>query len=291
MLITSGLGNPETNPDESIYINVKRFSQTKIARPVAAKSYVMRSGGEASTQSSYTLPGDVEMTDAPTEFSAVKQGRSYTIKDPSDALGKRDVDFEDLARGYEYGRTAVHISQSEENVTSLNALRDFSILGFIPIDKVCHVGRLCDVLLTLCQYEKYFTMGESCMTIAQTVDDKSRLAFSSLVHALYELESYAIARIVVKDMKDPRIVLLAPYIENHMEGLIDVPLPFAEDVRMFRFPPLDRVISASGTALETHRYLPSNDLDSAMSDYVDSKYHPRVKPLHWRPPCETAADL
>ncbi|CZR54384.1 related to ATP-dependent DNA helicase II, 80 kDa subunit (KU autoantigen protein P86) [Phialocephala subalpina] len=248
------LGNPETNPDESIYINVKRFSQTKIARPVAAKSYVMRSGGEASTQSSYTLPGDVEMTDAPTEFSAVKQGRSYTIKDPSDALGKRDVDFEDLARGYEYGRTAVHISQSEENVTSLNALRDFSILGFIPIDK----------------YEKYFTMGESCMTIAQTVDDKSRLAFSSLVHALYELESYAIARIVVKDMKDPRIVLLAPYIENHMEGLIDVPLPFAEDVRMFRFPPLDRVISASGTALEKHRYLPSNNLDSAMSDYVDS---------------------
>lgn len=112
---------------------------TKIARPVTAKSYIMRSGGEASTQSSHTLAGDVDMTDAPNDdYSAVKQGRSYTIKDPSYGLGKRDVDIEDLARGYEYGRTAVHISQSEENVTVLETFRDFSIIGFIPNDKVCH---------------------------------------------------------------------------------------------------------------------------------------------------------
>lgn len=138
MLTISGLGNPQTNPEESFYIQVKRFSMTKVAKPVSAKSYVMRSG-EGSTQSSHTLPGDVEMTDAPNnDFSAVKQGRSYTIKDPTNALGKRDVDIEDLARGYEYGRTAVHINQSEENVTVLETFRDFSIIGFIPNDKVCH---------------------------------------------------------------------------------------------------------------------------------------------------------
>jgi ATP-dependent DNA helicase 2 subunit 2 len=113
-------------------------------------------------------------------------------------------------------------------------------------------------------------MGESCITIAQVVNDKARLALSSLIHALYELESYAVARLVTKDGRDPQILLLAPYIEPDLEGLIDVPLPFAEDIRMYRFPPLDRVITASGTTLDKHRYLPSIDLDTAMSDYIDS---------------------
>jgi len=113
-------------------------------------------------------------------------------------------------------------------------------------------------------------MGESCITIAQPINDKAVMAMSSLVHALHELESYAVARIVTKDGKDPQILLLAPSIEPEMEALIDVPLPFAEDVRVYRFPPLDRVITASGARLTKHRYLPSDELSGAMSDYVDS---------------------
>jgi ATP-dependent DNA helicase 2 subunit 2 len=113
-------------------------------------------------------------------------------------------------------------------------------------------------------------MGESCITIAQTVNDKARMAFSSLVHALHELESYAVARIVQKDMKDPQIILLAPSIEPDLEALIDVPLPFAEDVRVYKFPPLDKVITTSGSTLKKHRNLPADDLVRAMGDYVDS---------------------
>jgi ATP-dependent DNA helicase 2 subunit 2 len=113
-------------------------------------------------------------------------------------------------------------------------------------------------------------MGESCITVAQTVNDKARMAFSSLVHALHELESYAVARIVKKDMTDPLIILLAPSIEPDLEALIDIPLPFAEDVRVYRFPPLDKVITASGSTLKKHRYLPADDLVGAMSEYVDS---------------------
>jgi ATP-dependent DNA helicase 2 subunit 2 len=113
-------------------------------------------------------------------------------------------------------------------------------------------------------------MGESCITIAQTINDKARMAFSSLVHALHELESYAVARIVKKEGKDPEIILLAPSIEPDLEALIDVPLPFAEDVRVYRFPPLDRVVTASGSTLTKHRYLPDDVLVGAMSDFVDS---------------------
>lgn len=113
-------------------------------------------------------------------------------------------------------------------------------------------------------------MGESCITIAETINEKARMALSSLIHSLYELESYAVARFIAKDGKDPVILLLAPLIERDIEALIDVPLPFAEDVRMYRFPPLDRVITTSGATVKTHRYLPNEDLVNAMSEYVDS---------------------
>jgi ATP-dependent DNA helicase 2 subunit 2 len=113
-------------------------------------------------------------------------------------------------------------------------------------------------------------MGESAITVAETMNDKARMALSSLIHTLHELESYAVARIVPKEGKDPQIILLAPLIEPDIEALVDVPLPFAEDVRLYRFPPLDRVITASGATVKTHRYLPSDELVDAMSDYVDS---------------------
>ena len=108
------------------------------------------------------------------------------------------------------------------------------------------------------------------MTVARKNDVKSQLALSSLIHALSELESYAVARLVMKDDKDPTLVLLAPSIDVDVECLYDVPLPFAEDVRGYQFPPLDRVITVNGTTLTKHRLLPNDDLNEAMSDYVDA---------------------
>jgi ATP-dependent DNA helicase 2 subunit 2 len=113
-------------------------------------------------------------------------------------------------------------------------------------------------------------MGESCITVAEVSNDKARMALSSFIHSLHELESYAVARLVPKDGKDPQIILLAPLIDPDIEALIDVPLPFAEDVRVYRFPPLDRVVTTSGTTVKTHRNLPNDDLIEAMNDYVDS---------------------
>lgn len=93
---------------------------------------------------------------------------------------------------------------------------------------------------------------------------------SSLVWALVELESYAVARIVTKDGKDPTVVLLAPHLDNELECLYDIPLPFAEDVRSYQFPPLDKVVTVSGEKLTKHRLLPTDELNEAMSNYVDA---------------------
>ncbi|CAH0049125.1 unnamed protein product [Clonostachys solani] len=244
------LGDPEKFP-AAMNINVERYFKTHLARPLAASTVVVKpeQGGSQSTET--VDGGDMEGI----EFSAVKQNRSYKVNDADAPGGKRDVEFESLAKGFEYGRTAVHISESEHNITKLESVKSFTIIGFIPWNK----------------YELFLNMGEVCVTHARKFDEKSELALSSLVWALNEVESYAIARLITKDGKDPQLVLLAPHIEPDLECLYDVPLPFAEDIRSYQFPPLDRVVTITGQTLKSeHRFLPSDDLNVAMSDYVDA---------------------
>ncbi|KAG4440232.1 hypothetical protein IFR05_004311 [Cadophora sp. M221] len=250
-----GLGDFAKYPESALYIDVQRYFRTKQAKAPSASAFVSaaaNSNGEGTAQSSNTVE-DTEMADAPA-LSAVKSSRAYRVNDASGAGGVVDVTREELAKGYYYGSTAVPFGQDEEDVTRFNSPQGFSIIGFVPNDK----------------YERYLTMGESSITIAQPVNDKARMAMSSLVHALHELDSYAVARIVSKEGKAPQLILLAPSIEPDLECLIDVPLPYAEDIRVYRFPPLDKVIGSSGTVITKHRYLPSDELTTAMSDYVDS---------------------
>jgi ATP-dependent DNA helicase 2 subunit 2 len=133
------LGDPEKYESTAMYIDVKRYFNTHIARPVGAKSFATKTP-IPSTQSSNTLNSDIDMTDAPAngdDLAAVRNERTYKINDPSAPGGRRDVKHEELAKGYVYGRTAVHISESDENVTNFDTIKSFSIIGFIPSDKVC----------------------------------------------------------------------------------------------------------------------------------------------------------
>ncbi|KAJ9637209.1 ATP-dependent DNA helicase yku80 [Coniosporium tulheliwenetii] len=250
------LGDPE-NYDSAMSIDVERYPRTMVAKPPTASSFVVRTDlapQESSTQTSHTLPnGDVEMSDNQDGLAAVKNARTYQVVDEEAPGGKRDVELEDLAKGYEYGRTAVAISESEHNVTKLGTHSGLDIVGFVPRDK----------------YDRYMNMSRSNVVVAQRTNEKASMALSSFIHALYELDSYAVARLVAKDGNDPKLLLLAPSIEPDYECLLDVELPFAEDVRQYRFPPLDRVITVSGKQLIEHRNLPSDELMKAMSDYVD----------------------
>jgi ATP-dependent DNA helicase 2 subunit 2 len=79
-------------------------------------------------------------------LSAVRNARTYRVSDESAAGGKRDVERDELAKGYEYGRTAVHISESDENITKLETKAALEVIGFIQDDQVCsllivHTGK------------------------------------------------------------------------------------------------------------------------------------------------------
>ncbi|KAI1458335.1 ATP-dependent DNA helicase II subunit 2 [Annulohypoxylon moriforme] len=245
------LGNPAEHKD-AMSISVERYFKThKATIPPASRVVLSTDTGPSQATGGDEMEG-VEHTSA---FAAVKNARTYKVNDPEAPGGKRDVEFESLAKGYEYGRTAVHISESEYNITKIETTKCFTILGFIHQEK----------------YDPFFNMGETCQTVAQKLNDAAALKLSSFIHSLQELESYAVARIVTKDGKEPSIILLAPHIEPDFECLYDVPLPFAEDVRNYQFPPLDKVITVTGNIkYEDHRLLPSKDLSEAMDDYVDA---------------------
>ncbi|KAJ4292328.1 ATP-dependent DNA helicase yku80 [Collariella sp. IMI 366227] len=246
------LGDPSKYPS-ALSIHVERYFKTKRAPPPSASTVVVNSelGGLSQSQ---TIDGDTEM--GGTEFSGVKHMRTYRVNDPNAPGGKRDVEFEDLAKGYQYGRTVVPFSESDFTVTKLDTKKSFTILGFIPCSS----------------YNQFINLGETGIIVAQKQNEEAELGLSALIHALHELESYAVARYVQKDDAQPQLFLLKPNpaIDDEFECLYDVPLPFAEDVRSYQFPPLDKVLTATGNAIKEHRLLPSEDLQQAMSDFVDA---------------------
>ncbi|KAJ9221879.1 hypothetical protein DTO027B5_4632 [Paecilomyces variotii] len=248
------LGNPEEY-DSALCIDVERYYRTYVARPPPASSFVFRSDLTAdNTQATATAAAELAAREGENPLTSVRNARTYQVTDESAPGGKIDVERDDLAKGYEYGRTAVHISESDENITRLETYAALEIIGFIQSD----------------HYDRFMHMSTTNVIIAQRTNDKAILALSSFIHALFELDCYAVARLVTKDNKAPLISLLAPSIEADYECLLEVQLPFAEDVRSYRFPPLDKVVTISGKVVTEHRYLPNDDLQNAMSKYVDS---------------------
>lgn len=134
------LGDPEKYAS-AMCIDVERYPRVMIRRPLSASQFVQRSdlsNGQASTQSSTTVLPDAEgaepgMTQPDqNSLTSVRNARTYQVLDEDAPGGKRDVERDDLAKGYEYGRTAVHISESDLNITKLETQAGLEIIGFIP---------------------------------------------------------------------------------------------------------------------------------------------------------------
>ena len=246
------LGDGEKFP-KALRIDVERYPKTMPAKAPTASNFVVR--GDIATQSTQAMaPTLAHGETVPINgLASVKNARTYQVKDEDAPGGRKDVPVDELSKGYEYGRTAVHISESDESVTKLDTTPSLDIIGFVDKNQYC----------------RYLEMERTSLIVPAKTDDESAMALSSFIHALYELDSYAVARFVQKEKKPPIILLLAPNIEPEFECLYDTQLPFAEDVRSYRFPPLDRVVTVSGKVLHQHRNLPTSDIQDAMNSYVD----------------------
>lgn len=141
------LGDPGKY-ESALSVDIERYFLTKIARPPPASTVVFRPDSADATQSTHTL-GEMEGVEVGNaDFSAVRSTRVYTVDDPTRLDGKREVEFESLEKGYEYGRTAVYISESDHNITQIETAKGFSIVGFITRAHVC-------LLLSACQFHSF----------------------------------------------------------------------------------------------------------------------------------------
>ncbi len=125
------LGDP-SQYDGALSIHVERYFKTKHAAPLSASTVVVKPelGGPSQAH------GDEDTEMGGTEFSGVRHMRSYKVNDPDAPGGKRDVEFEELEKGYEYGKTAVPFSESDFSVIKLESKKEFTIIGFIPFSSV-----------------------------------------------------------------------------------------------------------------------------------------------------------
>ena len=124
------LGDP-SKYESALSFHVERYFKTKRAPAPPASTVVVNTEHGGPSQA---IDEDADM--GGTEFSGVKHMRTYRVKDSDAPGGKRDIDFEDLAKGYQYGRTVVPFSESDFSVTKLETKKSFTILGFIPFSSV-----------------------------------------------------------------------------------------------------------------------------------------------------------
>ena len=138
------LGDPEKY-DSAICIDVERYPRIMIRRPLSASQFVQKlevSQGQISTQSSATAIHDGDATGSTNDLATVRNARSYYVPDETAPGGKRDVNRDDLAKGYEYGRTAVYISESDLGVTKIETQAGLEIIGFIPWNTVGQISHV-----------------------------------------------------------------------------------------------------------------------------------------------------
>ncbi|KAG9190954.1 hypothetical protein G6011_09042 [Alternaria panax] len=241
--------------EATITIDVERYPCTMIAKPPTASTFAVRAdpagASGLSVESSATIVGeDHPMTD----LSAVHNQRLYQVDNLNEPGLKKPVELDELERGYEYGRTAVHISESDMNVVKLETQQALELVGFVRGE----------------EFDRYLPLSRASFIVSQKANPQAQLALSSFVHALYEADCYAVARLVAKDLKPPVLLLLVPRIELDWEALVDVELPFEEDMRRYKFPPLDRKLTVNGKTITEHKDLPTDELLNAMSHYVDA---------------------
>lgn len=135
------IGDPGEYGNSAISINVVRYAKTKRAMAESASTVVVKSEPTGSRSTQTLGGGEMEGVEYGGEggggiYNSVKNTRTYKINDPNAPGGKRDIEFEALSKGYTYGSTAFGISESDWNVTNLDTKKSFSILGFVPKQKV-----------------------------------------------------------------------------------------------------------------------------------------------------------
>lgn len=137
------LGDTE-NYDTALSINVQRFYRTYQARAPTASAFTVavKDEDENPTASGASKEAKPDQG-AHQSLAPVKHSMTWSVPDQEASEGKRDVEKDVCVTAYEYGRTAVPISQADENITKLETTIGLQLLGFLSADKVLEKKNYC----------------------------------------------------------------------------------------------------------------------------------------------------
>jgi ATP-dependent DNA helicase 2 subunit 2 len=134
---TLTLGDVGKFPDTSLQLEVERYPKIMPVKAPSAKSVVVKPEfGSDAVGPSAPPPVAARPEEDESLAAAVKRARSYQVDDASAPGGKRDVDGEQLERGYVYGRTAVNVSKEDMEVATIPTWQCLDIVGFVSAKSV-----------------------------------------------------------------------------------------------------------------------------------------------------------
>ncbi|KAM9851320.1 X-ray repair cross-complementing protein 5-like [Aulostomus maculatus] len=171
----------------------------------------------------------------------VRRETIYCLDDDNET----EVQKDDTIQGFRYGSDIVPFSKvDQEQMKYKHDGKCFAVLGFTKKNMI----------------ERHYFMGNQSIKIFAAKDDQhAGVAFSSLVHALDELDMVAIVRYAYDRRSNPQVGAAFPCIKQHYECLVYVQLPFMEDLRHLTFPSLDN-----------KKFTPSDTQLSAVDSLIDS---------------------
>ncbi|KAH9949516.1 SPOC domain-like protein [Amylocystis lapponica] len=257
------LGDVDARPEEAVEVLVKVSKCTAVARPKSWKKFARREFSEGEhvdpgktvfaqlrMRTDYVLEpadGDAQATDKEEdEDEDVEMGEERPKKEPE------LIQKEDLVRGFKYG--ASYAPCPEGQFPRLSTRKGIDICGFFKAK----------------QFRRELAMSEVQYVWADPASPMQQVALSSIVQAMYEKDTMAIARWVSRDGMDPKMGVFFPMMFDNVDCLMWVQMPFAEDVRNFPFASLDRLVTRKGEVLEQHPYLPTTEQMDAMENFVDA---------------------
>jgi len=117
--------------DTAMNLEVERYPRTMIAKPMSASSFVQKSKPEEESGEGPSVGREIK-EEEDDKMTYVKNERTYLIKDETEDGGKKEVNRDELEKGYLYGRAVVPISSTDESITTLETDASYEILGFVP---------------------------------------------------------------------------------------------------------------------------------------------------------------
>jgi len=161
-----------------------------------------------------------------------------------------------------YGKSLIPFTKIDQEQLSLKFDKGLNILGFVPASKV----------------DPQIYIGGVMSVVPTPGSQDAATAFSSMVHALYEMDRVAIARYISREgLTGVKLVVLTPHIKLHYECLYMTMLPFSEDVRLYNFASLARFKPSDKQLDAAEALINSLDLMTSAKD-VDGDPLEELKP-------------